>query len=103
MNEYTPLIVTANTATLLAGGALVTLAYRAYRRTRSPPLRALAVGVGCIVLGSILGGAAHLLGGDIAMGVALQSSFVALGFALLLYSLYARTTTATTVSGGWTG
>ncbi|MDG5817941.1 hypothetical protein [Natronococcus sp. A-GB7] len=95
MNEYSVLIATANTATLLTGGAVAVLAYRAFRRTGAGPLRAVAIGFGLLVAGSVLGGAVHLLAGRIALGVAVQSSFTAGGCAVLLYSLYAETPTRT--------
>ncbi len=91
MNEYTLLIAIANTATVLTGGAVASLAYRAFRRTGSAALRAVGVGFGVIVAGSVLGGGVHLLGGAIGLGVALQSTATALGFGILLYSLYAET------------
>lgn len=98
MDEYTLLIAIANTATLLTGGAVAALAYRAFRRTGSTPLRALAAGFGFIVLGSIGGAIAHLVGGNVALGVTIQSAFTAGGFTVLLYSLYAETSTTMTVS-----
>lgn len=96
MNEYTLVIAAANTATLLTGGAVALLAFRAYKRTGAAPLRALSLGFSCIIIGSILGGLAHLFGNDVTMGVAIQSSFTAFGFAVLLYSLYVETAEATT-------
>jgi hypothetical protein len=95
MNEYSVLIATANTATLLTGGAVAVLAYRAFRRIGTGPLRAVAVGFGLLVAGSVLGGAIHLVAGRIALGVAVQSSFTAGGCGVLLYSLYAETPTRT--------
>lgn len=97
MNEYTAIIAAANTATLLTGGAVALLAFRAYKRTGAAPLRALSIGFSCIIVGSILGGFAHLYGGDVTLGVAIQSTFTAFGFAILLYSLYAETTETTVV------
>ncbi|SDR30608.1 DUF7521 family protein [Natronobacterium texcoconense] len=97
MNEYTPLIAAANAATLLLGGAVALLAYRAFRRTGSRALRAVTIGFSFILAGSVVGGLAHLLGGNVALGVAIQSSFTAGGFAVLLYSLYTETTTTTTL------
>ncbi|WP_247003519.1 DUF7521 family protein [Halosolutus gelatinilyticus] len=88
MNEYTILIALGNTATLVTGGAIALLAYRAFRRTGSPALRALALGFTCIVAGSVVGGAIHLLADNVALGVAVQSSITAGGFAVLLYSLF---------------
>lgn len=98
MDEYALLIAVTNTATLLTGGAVALLALRAFRRTGSAALRALAVGFGFIVVGSVGGAIAHLFGGNVALGVATQSAFTAGGFAILLYSLYAETTTTTTVT-----
>ncbi|MCU4925963.1 hypothetical protein OB905_08195 [Halobacteria archaeon AArc-dxtr1] len=97
MNEYTAIIAAANTATLLTGGAVAALAFRAYRRTGARALRAVALGFSCIIVGSILGGLGHLLGDDVTLGVAIQSSFTAFGFAILLYSLYAETSNTVTI------
>lgn len=95
MNDYTLFIAAANTATVLTGGAVALLAYRAFRRTGSAALRAVTVGFGAIVVGSVLGGAIHLLGGAVALGVVLQSTVTAVGFGILLYSLYTETAAVT--------
>ncbi|WP_226482208.1 DUF7521 family protein [Natrinema amylolyticum] len=95
MNDYALVIAIANTATMLTGGAVAALAYRAFRRTGAAALRAVAAGFGVIVAGSVLGGGVHLVGGAVGLGVALQSAITALGFGLLLYSLYAETTDIT--------
>lgn len=95
MNDYTHFIAAANTATVLTGGAVALLAYRAFRRTGSAALRAVTVGFGAIVVGSALGGAIHLLGGTVALGVVLQSTVTAVGFGILLYSLYTETAAVT--------
>ncbi|WP_254762422.1 DUF7521 family protein [Natrinema marinum] len=95
MNEYALPIAVANTATVLTGGAIAMLAYRAFRRTGAAALRAVAVGFAVIVAGSVLGGCIHLLWDAVALGVALQSAVTALGFAILLYSLYAETSDVT--------
>lgn len=97
MNEYTLFIAAANTATFLTGGAVALLAYRAFRRTGSAALRAVAIGFGFIVVGSVGGAIAHLVGGNVALGVTIQSAFTAGGFTVLLYSLYTETATTTTV------
>ncbi|WP_049889320.1 DUF7521 family protein [Natronolimnohabitans innermongolicus] len=98
MDEYALLIAITNTATLCTGGAVALLSYRAFKRTGSQALRALAIGFGCIVLGAVGGAIAHLYGGNVGLGVAIQSAFTAGGFTILLYSLYAETTTTTTVT-----
>lgn len=88
MDGYAALIAVANTATLVTGGVVMTLAYRAFVRTGSQPLKALVLGFGFIVAGSSIGGLVHLVGGDVGLGVAIQSAFTAIGFASLVYSLY---------------
>lgn len=105
MNEYTILIAAGNAATLVTGGAVALLAYRAFRRTGSAALQAVAVGFGVIVAGSVLGGAVHLLADNVGLAVAVQSSATAAGFAILLYSLYSETemTTTTTITAGDSG
>lgn len=96
MDEYTLLIAAANTATFVTGGAVAALAYRAFRRTKSAALRAVAIGFSFIVAGSVGGAIAHLGAGNVGLGVAIQSGCTAGGFTILLYSLYAETTTRTT-------
>lgn len=87
-------IVASKTATLLCGGLVTTLAYRAYLRTRSPALRALAFGLGFVTVGALIAGGLHqLVGVPIETGIAVQSAFTALGFVVLAYSLYAGSTT----------
>jgi hypothetical protein len=93
MFEVEAYILLAKVVTLSAGGFVTLLAFRASARTGSPALRALAVGLGFVTAGGILGGAVHLftrLG--IAVGVAIQSTATAIGFAVLSYSLYAAGT-----------
>lgn len=83
------IIVSANTVTLLAGGFVTVLADRAYRRTGSVALRALAIGFGCITAGTLLGGVLHQSGlASLLVGVTVQSLSIALGFALLGWSLF---------------
>jgi hypothetical protein len=83
-------IIIAKAVTLAAGGFVTLLAFRAYNRTESPALRALAVGLGLVTVGAILGGAVHQFTSlGIASGVAIQSTSTAIGFAILAYSLYA--------------
>ncbi|QLD91293.1 hypothetical protein HWV07_19145 [Natronomonas salina] len=81
-------IVAANTATLVAGGFVTLLAFRAHRRTGSRSLRALTVGLGCITAGTLLGGLLHQSGvAPLLVGVTVQSVCIALGFLLLGWSL----------------
>lgn len=89
MIESTALLVATKTATLVFGGLLTYLSFRASRRTGSPALRALAVGIGLVTAGAILGGGLHqLLGVALEWSVVVQSVFTAAGFGLLTYSLY---------------
>lgn len=83
-------VIVMNTVTLVCGGLVTLLAARAYRRTRSPALGALAVGLGFVTVGALIAGALHqLVGLDFATGVTVQSGATAVGFAILAYSLYA--------------
>lgn len=85
------LIVVSKTTTLICGGFIASLAYRAYLRTHSPALRALAYGLAFVTLGAFVAGALHqIVGVTIETGVAVQSTFTAVGFLVLAYSLYAR-------------
>jgi len=89
MSERTLLLVIAKTATLTFGTLLTYLSHSAYRRTGSGALRALAVGIGLVTAGAILGGGLHqLLGLPLRTSVIVQSVFTAAGFAVLTYSLY---------------
>lgn len=82
-------IVSANTVTLLAGGWVTLLALRAHRRTGSRALRALALGLGCITAGTLLGGVLHQSGvAPLLVGVTVQSLSIAVGFVLLGWSLF---------------
>ncbi len=82
----------ANTVTLLVGGYVTLLAVRAQRRTGSGSLRALAIGLGCITGGTLVGGLVHLSGlAPLLIGVTLQSVSIAIGFVFLGWSLLQRT------------
>ena len=57
MSTHIPLMVIAlKTLTLLLGGLITFLAYRAYRRTHSQSLGALAIGFAIVTLGAFLAG-----------------------------------------------
>jgi hypothetical protein len=94
MYGNTTLLTAAKTVTLLFGGMLTLLSLRAYRRTGSPALRALTVGIGLVTTGAILGGALHqVLGLPLETGATLQSVFTAVGFGIITYSLYTESPT----------
>ncbi|WP_115863441.1 DUF7521 family protein [Halorussus litoreus] len=84
-------IVALKTTTLILGGLITYFAFKAYRRTGSRPLRALALGFGAVTLGSMAAGVLDRLvatGGEYALVV--ESALTAVGFAIVLYSLYAE-------------
>lgn len=97
MFELQTTIIVLKIVTLAAGGFVTLLAWRAYTRTGSAGLRALAVGLGLVTVGGFIAGAVHQLTTlDIVAGIAIQSSFTALGFVVLAYSLYVREADAQT-------
>jgi hypothetical protein len=87
-----PLIVTAlKTLTLLLGGLITFYSYRAYTRTGSKALRALAIGFGLVTLGALLAGVTdQILGLAINTSLVIESALTALGFGVIVYSLYAQ-------------
>ncbi|GEM_PF-1203210 len=94
VTEVSAVIVAANTVTLVVGGAITLFALRAYRRTGLAELRALAVGLGLVVSGALIGGLLHqVAAAPLLQGVAIQSSLTALGFLVLGYSLATETAT----------
>lgn len=86
----TTLLVAAKTVTLLCGAALTTLTYRAYSRTDSAAMRALALGIGLVTAGGVLAGSLNqFFGVPIATSSVVESVFMAAGFLVMTYSLYA--------------
>jgi hypothetical protein len=82
-------LVAAKTATLAFGSALTYLSYRAFRRTNSRALRALATGISLLALGALLGSVLHQIAGiSLRAGVGVQSVSTAVGFAVMTYSLF---------------
>jgi len=90
------LLVVAKTVTVVCGGVLTALSARAARRTGSPALRALALGIGLLTVGALAGGLLHqYLGFTLAVGVSVSSAFTAAGLGVMTYSLYAEGPTTT--------
>ncbi|MGB9964353.1 hypothetical protein [Halobacterium sp. CBA1126] len=88
MTHYLP-VVALKTITLVLGGAVTYFALKAWKRTGSPALRSLAIGFGCVTLGSLLAGIAdQLLAVDRTLAVLTESALTAVGFAVIVYSLY---------------
>lgn len=82
-------IVAVKTVILLLGGGITYIAYKAYRRTGAPSLRVLGIGFGVITFGALFAGVMNqLLSVSLEMGVLINSVLVAIGFAIIMYSLY---------------
>jgi glyoxylase-like metal-dependent hydrolase (beta-lactamase superfamily II) len=74
---------------LAHGGVITHLAYRAYRRTRSPVMCTFAAGFALVTPGLLFCGASHqLLGLDLAASLLTKRLLTVAGFGLLVYSLY---------------
>jgi hypothetical protein len=84
------LLLPATQVVTVGFGCLLTfLTYKAYRRTGSRSLKALAAGFSLLLGGSVLGGGLHEFADlPLEASVTVQSMFTALGFAVLAYSLY---------------
>jgi hypothetical protein len=88
MRHYTT-VVALKTVTLLLGGAVTYFALKAWKRTGSPALRSLTIGFGFVTLGSLLAGVAdQLLNVGRTSAVLTESALTAVGFAVIVYSLY---------------
>lgn len=82
-------IIVVKTVILLLGTGITYIAYRAYRRTAAQSLRVLGIGFGTVTLGALLAGIAHqLLSVSLEAGVLINSILVAIGFGVIMYSLY---------------
>ena len=82
------LIVALKTITLLLGALITFFAYKAYRRTQSRSLGALSLGFGIVTLGTLLAGVADQLFLDFQTGLLIESALIAIGFSIIVYSLY---------------
>jgi hypothetical protein len=83
-------LVVVKSAMLLLGGLITFLSLKAYRRTGSAALRALAAGFGLVTLGTILAGLGHQFAGvPLSQSVVVESSLTLAGFVVIIYSLYA--------------
>jgi hypothetical protein len=101
-------LVALKTITLLLGGLITYFSYKAYNRSGSRPLWYLAVGFGIVTLGiltaglldqllrfSFIGWSVPFLGDIGQQGVAdvafiIESALTAVGFAVIVYSLYSE-------------
>ncbi|MDS0243902.1 MULTISPECIES: hypothetical protein [unclassified Haloferax] len=89
MNGVITAIAVVKLVILLLGGGITYIAFKAYRRTDEDSLRVLGVGFGIITLGAALTGVANqFFSVGLALGVLINSLFVASGLAVIMYSLY---------------
>lgn len=89
MNEIITAIAVVKSVILLLGGGITYVAFKAYRRTGEESLRVLGVGFGIITLGALLTGVANqFFSVSLEVGVLINSIFVALGLAVIMYSLH---------------
>jgi len=84
-------VVAVKTGTLLLGSLITFLSLKAYNRTGSAALRALSIGFGLITVGALLAGVGHQFTSlSLAQSVVIESTLTFLGFAVIVYSLYAE-------------
>lgn len=89
MSHLATLVVGLKTVTLVLGGLVTYFSYKAYSRTGSSALRALALGFGAITLGALLAGITdQLLWTNRDLALVVESLLTAVGFAIITYSLY---------------
>lgn len=89
MSELTVAIAVVKSVILLLGGAITVVAYRAYQRTGDPSLGLLGAGFGVITLGALISGAANqFFAVPFKTGILVNSIFLAIGLAIIMYSLY---------------
>lgn len=75
--------------TLVLGGVVSLMAFRAYNRTRIAGLQFFAIGLAVITLGTGLVGVFHHVGGaSTVVGMTLESLIVSAGFVVMIYGLY---------------
>lgn len=89
MSQVSAAVVVLKTVTLVLGGLITYFAYQAYRRTKAGPLRSLAIGFGFVTLGSFIAGVVdQLIGVPLGSALVVESLLTAVGFGIVLYSLY---------------
>lgn len=88
MPQTVTVIAAANALSLAFGASITWFAFRAFRRTGLRALGGLSLGIGLVTLGMVLGGFLHQFTGlPLLSSLAIQSTCVALGFAVLAGSL----------------
>ena len=85
------LVVALKTLTLVLGGLVTYLALKAARRTGSTSLQLLALGFGLVTAGGLVAGVIdQVVGLPVDVAVVAQSGLTAVGFAVILVSLYRK-------------
>jgi hypothetical protein len=85
-------LVIAKAVTMVIGLLIAGTAYRGYRRSGSESMRYLAVGFAIISIGAVIEGVLFdVLHFSIFWAGTVQTSVVAVGMLVVLYSLYGRT------------
>lgn len=89
MTHIATLVTVLKTLGLVLGGLITYYSFKAYRRTGSRALRALAVGFGVVTLGAMFAGVVdQVVPLDRTVALLVESLFTTAGFAIILYSLY---------------
>ena len=89
MAEITTLLVALKTFSLILGATITYFAYRAYRRTGAAALGALSLGFAVVTAGALTAGVLErLFAVDPTIALTIDSALTALGFAIIVYSLY---------------
>lgn len=88
-----PLVIAAlKTLTLCLGAVITYYSYKAYRRTKTRALGALALGFGIVTMGAFLAGALDTLAPfNRQLAFVVESAFTAVGFAAIFYALFVDT------------
>lgn len=91
MSEPIPAIaIVFKTVTLLLGGIITYLAFKAYRRTGMDGLKFLSLGFGIVTLGALIAGVVdQVLAVNGHLAVSIESALTMIGFLIITYSLYA--------------
>lgn len=85
----TSVIIGFKILSLIFGGLITFLSFKAYRKTRSRSLGALSVGFAIITGGTFLAGVLdQVFGAGFQTSQLIESALVAVGFLVILYSLY---------------
>ena len=91
MSHFNIALIAVKTGTLLLGSLITFLSLKAYRRTRARSLRALGIGFGLVTVGALLAGVGHQFTSlSLAHSIVIESLLTFLGFAVIVYSLYAE-------------